>query len=84
MKPGNFTRRQFIITGSVGTLALASCMAPRSSRPVVSIARIRNGKVDEAVKEAIDLLGGIGRVMGNRKKVMLKPNLVGPDPRSTT
>jgi uncharacterized protein (DUF362 family) len=84
MRPRNFSRREFIITGSIGTLALTSCLTPGPARPVVGIARITNGNVDEAVRHAIDLLGGIGRVMGRRKKVMLKPNLVSNDPNSTT
>ena len=51
---------------------------------VVSIARIRNGRIDLAVEEAIALLGGIGAVTVGKQRIMLKPNLVTEDPRSTT
>ena len=51
---------------------------------VVSIVRIKNGRTDLAVEEAIDLLGGIGAVTLGKHKIMLKPNLVSDNPRSTT
>ena len=51
---------------------------------VVSIVRIKNGRTDLAVEEAIDLLGGIGAVTLGKQKIMLKPNLVSDNPRSTT
>jgi uncharacterized protein (DUF362 family) len=51
---------------------------------VVSIVRIRDGRTDLAVEEAIDLLGGIGAVTLGKQKIMLKPNLVSDNPRSTT
>ena len=51
---------------------------------IVSIARVRNGDVARAVEEAIDLLGGIGPATAGRGRIMLKPNLVAPDPAATT
>jgi uncharacterized protein (DUF362 family) len=51
---------------------------------VVSIARIRNGSIDLAVEEAIALLGGISSDTAGKHRIMLKPNLVTEDPRSTT
>ena len=84
MKQKTLTRREFIITGSVGTLAIASGFAIAPSRPVVSVVRIKNGEIDQAVGEAIDLLGGINEIMGNKTRIMLKPNLVSPYPRATT
>lgn len=51
---------------------------------VVSIARIKSGRTDLAVEEAIALLGGIGAVTQGRQKIMLKPNLVTDNPKSTT
>ncbi len=79
-----FNRREFIVAGSVGTLAIASGFTLKSSKPVVSVVRIKNHQTGYAVEEAIDLLGGISEVTGNKQRIMLKPNLVGPDPRSTT
>jgi uncharacterized protein (DUF362 family) len=51
---------------------------------VVSIARIKNGRTDLAVEEAIALLGGINAVTAGKQKIMLKPNLVSENPLSTT
>ncbi|OPY11550.1 MAG: Acetoacetate decarboxylase (ADC) [Syntrophus sp. PtaB.Bin138] len=51
---------------------------------VVSIVKIKNGRTDQAVEEAIELLGGIGAVTADKQKIMLKPNLVSDNPRSTT
>jgi uncharacterized protein (DUF362 family) len=51
---------------------------------VVSIARIRKGRIDLAVEEAIELLGGITQVTLGKQKIMLKPNLVSDSKRSTT
>jgi uncharacterized protein (DUF362 family) len=79
-----FSRREFIITGSIGTLAVASGFSLNKSTPVVSVVRISDGDVAYAVKKAIDLLGGIEEITRNKKRIMLKPNLVSPDPRATT
>jgi uncharacterized protein (DUF362 family) len=51
---------------------------------IVSIARIRNNRIDLAVEEAIALLGGIGAVTTGKQRIMLKPNLVSDSMRSTT
>ena len=84
MKHKTFSRREFIITGSVGTLAIASGMTFPNATPVVSVVRIKDGRIAYAVEHAIDLLGGMSEVLGNRQKIMLKPNLVSPDPKCTT
>ena len=98
-KAHRITRRDFIKTVSVGTLALlAACRSgttPTSApllenpelvgnRSVVSIVKIKRGKIDAAVEEAIDLLGGIGTLMRGKERIMLKPNLVSDDPRVVT
>lgn len=84
MKQRTFSRRDFVITGSVGTLAIASGLTFSNPPPVVSVVRIEKGNIGYAVENAIDLLGGIKEIMGNRTRIMLKPNLVGPDPKFTT
>ena len=84
MKKRVYTRREFVITGALGTLTIASGMKIPSAKPVVSVVRIRNGDTGQAVRDAIYLLGGIGKVTAGKKRIMLKPNLVGPDPRATT
>ena len=53
-------------------------------RPAVSIVKIKDGGIERAVEEAIDLLGGIESLTQNKIRIMLKPNLVSNDPRSTT
>ena len=55
-----------------------------STSPVVSIVKIKNGQIGRAVEEAIDLLGGIAKLTDGKERIMLKPNLVSNDPRSTT
>ena len=53
-------------------------------KPVVSVVKIKNDNVDYAVREAIDLLGGIKTVSTGKERIMLKPNLVSPEPRDVT
>ena len=53
-------------------------------KPIVSIIKIKNGKSDTAVEEAIDLLGGIETVAKAKEKIMLKPNLVSEGRNYTT
>ena len=72
------SRRELLIAG----LAPATLMA--APKAVVSVVRIKNDKVDGAVEEAIELLGGIKKITKGKNRVMLKPNLVSPDPRATT
>jgi len=52
--------------------------------PVVSIVRIPDGNIDYAVEHAIDLLGGMPSVTKGKERVLLKPNLVSPQPNATT
>ncbi len=93
------TRRDFIKTASVGAVALlAACQTRQlpistpipeaaglvSDRPVVSIVKIKRGKIETAVEAAIDLLGGINNVTQGKERIMLKPNLVSNDPRAVT
>ena len=53
-------------------------------KPVVSVARIQNGNVAAAVEHAIELLGGMGAITRGREHILLKPNLVSPEPHATT
>jgi uncharacterized protein (DUF362 family) len=91
------SRRDFMKTIAVGGAALGmgnivSCNAPKSSagnsrpesKPVVSVVKIKNDNVDYAVRQAIDLLGGIKTVSTGKERIMLKPNLVNPEPRGVT
>jgi len=78
------TRRQLLA-------GVAAALAPRlratptpTERPVVSIVKIRNGRVDSAVEQAIDLLGGMSAITRGKDRILLKPNLVSPMPTATT
>jgi len=51
---------------------------------VVSIVKIKNGDIERAVEQAIDLLGGIEGLTQGKARIMLKPNLLSNDPRATT
>ena len=91
------SRRDFIKTMAVGGAALGignviSCNAFNNSksisepeiRSVVSVVKIKNDNVDYAVRQAIDLLGGIKTISHGKERIMLKPNLVFPEPRDVT
>jgi uncharacterized protein (DUF362 family) len=51
---------------------------------VVSITKIKNGRIALAVEEAIDLLGGMEDITACANKIMIKPNLVSDSANSTT
>ena len=76
------TRRQALALAS--GLAAAGRKAAAETRPVVALARVRNGAIDAAVEHAIDLLGGIAALTRGKERIVLKPNLVSPDPSATT
>jgi len=86
------SRRDFVQTSAGVVLgAAAAPLSPMrhgsrsaADKPVVSVVRIRNGRVDRAVEEAIDLLGGVETVAKGKDRVMLKPNLVAESPYFTT
>ena len=94
------SRRDFLAATAIGSAALVTgCQSQSASpsgvtapapsgatsnKPVVSIVKIKDGKIEAAVEEAIDLLGGIEAVTVGKQRIMLKPNLVSNDPRSTT
>lgn len=80
----NFSRREFVITGVVGTLGIASGFSYAGPPPLVSVVKIKDDNISFAVEEAIELLGGIEEVTRDKQRIMLKPNLAGPDPNCTT
>jgi uncharacterized protein (DUF362 family) len=63
---------------------------PAPEKFVVSIVKIDtnhtspSGSIGEAVDKAINLLGGFKKVLAGKKKIMLKPNLVGDNKNCTT
>jgi uncharacterized protein (DUF362 family) len=95
----SITRRDFLKTAAMGTAGLlAACrsqpavtptLLPATTgsppvRPIVSIVKIKDGDIAAAVQDAIQLLGGIEAVTLGKERIMLKPNLVSNDPRTTT
>jgi uncharacterized protein (DUF362 family) len=92
MKRSQLTLREFLSTskdvalgavaGSIGLNAIACDSV--TGKPVVSIARIQNDRIDVAVEKAIDLLGGMGTITRGKEKIMLKPNLVNARSEDTT
>ena len=98
--PGRISRRDFIKTVAVGSTVLlqTSCSCPtivratdtpQLNKPIVSIVKIGHGidrkrEIFKAVEEAINYLGGIGMIMGNKNSIMLKPNLVNDNKNCTT
>jgi uncharacterized protein (DUF362 family) len=89
---GHPTRRDFVTKSASAVLGTAagSLMPARAwgrsplDKPAVSVVRIRDGRVDRAVEEAIDLLGGMETVAKGKDRIMLKPNLVAESPTFTT
>jgi uncharacterized protein (DUF362 family) len=74
-----------VLGTAAGRLALPLHLdASTATKPVVSVVRIRNDKIDLAVEQAIDLLGGIEIVAKGKERIMLKPNLVAEGPSYTT
>lgn len=57
---------------------------PAPAEPVVSIVKIKDGDIQAAVEEAIDLIGGIKTVASGKERIMLKPNLVMNNTNCTT
>jgi uncharacterized protein (DUF362 family) len=92
MRHKHVSRRDFVKTSAgvvLGTAAgglAPACYGDRAEveKPVVSVVRIGNDRVDLAVEEAIDLLGGIETVAKGKERIMLKPNLVAESPDFTT
>jgi uncharacterized protein (DUF362 family) len=93
------TRRNFLTaaaTGLAGLLVacqvkpavtqtlLPATIASPPAKPIVSIAKIKDGNIAAAVEEAISLLGGIEALTVGKERIMLKPNLVSNDPHATT
>lgn len=79
-----FTRRDFLKTSTAATLNMVTGCSFQSSKPIVSIVKIENDRIDYAVEKAIDLLGGINYVSKGKNSIMLKPNLVGEGSEYTT
>ena len=84
MKKHQLSRRDFVKTSLAGSIAIAAGLYPFTNPPVVSVVKIRDGKTADAVREAVSLIGGIGQILADKTRVMLKPNLVSSDPRCTT
>jgi uncharacterized protein (DUF362 family) len=93
------TRRDFLTTAATGLAGLlVACQAKPEvteillpatiesapPKPIVSIAKIKDGNIAAAVEEAISLLGGIEALAAGKERILLKPNLVSNDPRATT
>ncbi len=90
MKKNGISRRKFI--GSATLAAVGSAVFGiknvyndiKISKDVVSIIRVRDGNIQRAVEEAVDLLGGIKVLTWGKDRILLKPNLVAPDKTCTT
>jgi len=85
MRPADPSRRDILKALAGGTVVSRLCATPLDNiRPIVGIVKIRNGNIDSAVEQAIDLLGGIRSVTRDKERVLLKPNLVSAQPEATT
>jgi len=79
------TTRRELLTVAAGAFAGGFHAAyAKTTRPIVSVVKIRNGNVEAAVEHAIDLLGGMRALTKGKERILLKPNLVSPIPAATT
>ena len=53
MKHKTISRREFVVTGFVGTLAIASGFTFKDIAPLVSVVKIKNDNISYAVEKAI-------------------------------
>ncbi len=80
----NYTRRDFLKAGAGAVISILpaggglSALASGLEEPksVVSIVKINENKIEAAVEEAIDLLGGIEPLTRGKNRILIKPNLV--------
>ena len=84
MDHSTFNRRDFVKTSLAGALALAAGVYPFTNPAIVSIVKIKEGNIQNAVDSALRLIGGVDEILKGKQRIMLKPNLVGPDPAYTT
>jgi uncharacterized protein (DUF362 family) len=92
MKTNMLSRREFLrqCVGLTAGVTIASLTAKpwdllfADEKPAVSIVKIKNDNIPYAVEKAIDLLGGIETLTKGKDRIMLKPNLTGPEPKATT
>jgi uncharacterized protein (DUF362 family) len=79
------SRREFLAAAAAGAfLPQIRAATPDAGKALVSVVKIRNGNIDYAVEHAIELLGGMRAVTQGKDRILLKPNLVSPDPKATT
>ena len=85
MRPTQPTRRDLLTAIAAGAFTSAlSATQLKPTRPAVSIVKIRNGNIEAAVEHAVELLGGMRAIAQNKERILLKPNLVSPEPDATT
>jgi uncharacterized protein (DUF362 family) len=85
MRPTEMTRRNLLTALASGAAAVRLRGAPPpAARHVVSIVKVRNGDIEQAVGQAIDLLGGMRAITQGKERIMLKPNLMSAQPAGTT
>ncbi len=73
------SRRQFIKTGTAaaGAALASNPVLAQGSKPIVAVAE---GKPAEAVRKAVEALGGIKKFVNQGDRVVLKPNMGFPNP----
>ncbi len=93
MKKNYISRRKFICSATVAAIGstfldiknvYGNSIETKNSKDLVSIVRVKDGNIAKAVEEAIDLIGGIKTLTKGKNSILLKPNLVAPDPKCTT
>jgi len=71
-------RRQFVKTGSLGTLSiglLPGLEISKKDNPIADVVRVNNGEPPELLDTAINALGGFSRFINKNDTVVVKPNM---------
>jgi uncharacterized protein (DUF362 family) len=81
-----FLKKSMVSAGVLATMPVLDTYGRlfAGTTHTVSIVKIKNDRIEDAVAEAVDLLGGMPKVTRGKHKIMLKPNLVFDDPKCTT
>jgi uncharacterized protein (DUF362 family) len=69
-------RRDFLRTAAIASFGLAARrLLPLDIGPGVEVSVVRSTNIEAAVKQAVELVGGIGRYVGRGDVVAVKPNI---------
>ena len=72
----DFVRTSALVVGSAAVGSAAGCGATDPPEPTALVAATRGNNLDTMTRDALDGVGGIGRVVHEGETVFIKPNMV--------